>query len=121
MNIRRGDVIAVDLGNRFGCEIDGIRPALVIQNDIGNEYSPTTIIAPFTAKKAKELELPVHVKGVSLKKESILLLEQITTIDKKKILGILNHLGEETMKEVDEKIKASLAVWYVFKQWQNIS
>ena len=110
MIIRRGDIVIVDFGNRFGCETDGIRPAVILQNDVGNEHSPTTIVAPFTAKNPKGDELPVHYKGVNLKKESMLLLEQITTIDKKKVLGWLGHLENKTMKEINEKIMISLAL-----------
>lgn len=108
--INRGDVVMVDLGERFGCEQDGIRPAVVIQNDIGNYCGDTTIVAPFTAGKKNNVALPTHAMGIQLKQESIALLEQIVTIDKRRIISILSSLTEEQMKDIDEKIRVSLGL-----------
>lgn len=108
--INRGDVVMVDLGTRFGSEQDGIRPAVVIQNDIGNYCGDTTIIAPFTAGKKNNIEFPTHSVGIQLEKESIALLEQIITIDKRRIIASINHLTNEQMKDIDEKIMVSLGL-----------
>lgn len=110
IRIKRGDVVMVDLGERFGCEQDGIRPAVVIQNDIGNYCGSTTIVAPLTAGKKNNIDLPVHTVGIQLKRDSIALLEQIIAIDKRRIICVLNHLNNEIMQDINEKIKVSLAL-----------
>lgn len=108
--IKRGDVIMVDFGERPGYEQDGIRPAIVVQNDIGNEHSPTTIVAPFTAKKGREVELPIHVTGIQLKRTSMALLEQVTTIDKSRIIGHITQVDDDTLNQIDEKLRVALAL-----------
>ncbi|MBU5669617.1 type II toxin-antitoxin system PemK/MazF family toxin [Peptoniphilus sp. MSJ-1] len=110
LKLKRGDVVMVDLGERFGYEQDGIRPAVIIQNNIGNEYSPTVIIAPITAGKKNNIDLPTHVIGIELRKKSIALLEQILTIDRRRIISFIASLDVETMKDIDEKIKVSLGL-----------
>lgn len=108
--INRGDVVMVDLGTRFGREQGGIRPAIVVQNNIGNYCGDTTIVAPLTASKKNNIGLPTHVVGIQLEKESIALLEQIVTIDKRRIICVLDHLDEQKLKDVDKKIKVSLGL-----------
>ncbi|WP_235932805.1 type II toxin-antitoxin system PemK/MazF family toxin [Peptoniphilus faecalis] len=110
IRVMRGDVVMVDLGERFGCEQDGIRPAVVIQNDVGNYCGTTTIVAPLTAGKKNNVNLPVHTVGIQLKRDSIALLEQIIAIDKRRVICILDHLSDELMQDINEKIKVSLAV-----------
>ena len=84
--IKRGEIYAVDFGAGFGSEQGGIRPSLILQNDIGNKHSPTTIVAAITGRKTKAA-LPTHVKIMAkgLKTESTVLLEQIRTIDKARL------------------------------------
>ncbi len=108
--ISRGDVVMVDLGTRFGREQGGIRPAIVVQNNIGNYCGDTTIVAPLTASKKNNIGLPTHVVGIQLEKESIALLEQIVTIDKRRIICVLDHLDEQKLEDVDKKIKVSLGL-----------
>lgn len=100
----------VDLGTRFGSEQDGIRPAVVLQNDMGNYCAETTIVAPFTASKKRNIDLPTHAVGIQLEKESIALLEQIVTIDKRRIICTINHLNDTQMKDIDDKIKVALGL-----------
>ena len=92
--IERGDIIIVDLEPVKGSEQGGIRPSVIIQNDIGNKYSPTTIIAPITGKKFSK-EFPTNVKLLKddsgLEKDSVILLNQIKTIDKSRIIKKHHH------------------------------
>ena len=111
MSIRRGDLFYVDLNPTKGSEQRGRRPVLVIQNDIGNEVSPTTIIAPLTTKSfTKEYPINVNIsKGVAgLKENSTALLSQIRTIDKSSLENKIGHLPESYMSKVDEAIRVSL-------------
>ena len=112
-NIRRGDIFLVNLEPRKGSEQGGIRPVLIIQKDVLNTHAPTTIIAPITSKiYAKEYPTNVQFFSVSsgLKKESTILLNQIRTIDKRRIGKKLGTLSNEFMNKVDRAIKASLAL-----------
>lgn len=109
---RRGDIYLANLNPRFGSVQGGVRPVVVLQNDDGNYYSPTLIIAPVTSK-LKKMELPTHypvLRNRALKKESIILFEQINTIDKRKILGYLGKLTEEEYREIDEYLCVSLDI-----------
>lgn len=113
MPIKRGDVFYVNLDPTKGSEQAGIRPVLVIQNDVGNEYAPTVIIAPFTTKAfAKRYPTNVNIpKGVAvLKEDSTVLLSQIRTIDKSRLERRTGHLPPSLMEEVDEAIKVSLGL-----------
>jgi mRNA interferase MazF len=111
MKIKRGDIVLVELEPVKGSEQGGIRPALVIQNDISNEFSPTTIIAPITSKVYSK-EYPTNVlllkQESKLDKESTVLLNQIRTIDKRRIVKILSNINESIMKRVNIAIKISL-------------
>lgn len=111
MEIRRNEIYFADLGERFGSEQAGIRPVLILQNDKGNLASPTTIVAPFT-KENKKIFLPTHISiqkdnENNLVENSILLLEQIKTIDKTKIL---KKVGKITDAEIIKKINKGLCV-----------
>lgn len=111
MNIKRGDIVLVNLDPVKGSEQGKIRPALIIQNDIGNEYSPITIIAPITSKIfSKEFPTNVQIKTEesSLEKDSTILLNQIREIDKSRIIKKLKKIDESTIKKVDIAIKVSL-------------
>lgn len=113
MDVNRGDVFYADLNPVIGSEQGGVRPVVVIQNDIGNKYSPTIIVAAITSKidKAKlptHVEIPTEVS--SLKKDSVILLEQIRTLDKKRLQRKVTSLEEQTIKKVNKAIEISLGL-----------
>lgn len=114
MEVKRGDVFYADLSPVIGSEQGGFRPVLVVQNDIGNRYSPTVIIAAITSKISKA-KLPTHIeleaKNTGLDKDSVILLEQIRTVDKKRLKDKITHLDEETMKRVNNGLNISLGLW----------
>jgi mRNA interferase MazF len=114
VNIRRGDIYFADLNPVVGSEQGGQRPVLVIQNNIGNEYSPTVIVAAITSKIDKA-KLPTHVEieasKYGLEKDSVILLEQIRTIDKQRLISKLAHIDGEVLQKVDEALKISLGLW----------
>lgn len=111
MVIRRGDIYYADLRPVVGSEQEGIRPVLVIQNDTGNRHSPTVIVAAITSKMTKA-KLPTHVKidcdKCNIIKDSIILLEQLRTIDKKRLKDKVCHLDSEMLKIVDKALLISL-------------
>ena len=111
ISIKRGDIVLVNLDPVVGSEQGKIRPVLIIQNDISNEYSPTTIIAPITSKiYSKEFPTNVQItpKDSGLKKESTVLLNQIRTIDKSRIIRKISRLNEQIIRRVNLAIKVSL-------------
>ena len=109
--VRRGDMYLADLNPAIGCEQGGIRPVLVLQNDIGNLYSPTTIVAAVTAKQTKKA-LPVHmpISAYMLRTDSTLLLEQIRTIDKCRLKGYLGSISSQQMQSIDHALKLSIGL-----------
>ena len=110
--IKRGDVYYADLSPVYGSEQGGIRPVLVIQNDIGNQKSNTIIVAAISSK-IKKINLPTHVyihEDKSLPKYSVILLDQIRTIDKHRLHSYKTHLNDDIMKKVDNAILHSLGV-----------
>jgi len=111
--VKRGDIFYADLSPVVGSEQGGVRPVLVIQNDIGNKYSPTIIIAAITSQINKA-KLPTHIEisaeEYGLTKDSVILLEQIRTIDKKRLKERVGHLSDELMKKVDECIQISFGL-----------
>ena len=109
--VRRGDVYLADLDPAIGCEQGGIRPVLVLQNDIGNLYSPTTIVAAVTAKQTKKA-LPVHmpISAYMLRTDSTLLLEQIRTIDKCRLQAYLGSISQKEMRDIDRALKLSIGL-----------
>jgi len=111
LNIRRGDIYYADLRPVVGSEQGGIRPVLVIQNDMGNRHSPTIICAAITSRMNKA-KLPTHIELSSgdfpMMKDSVILLEQLRTIDKKRLRDRVCHLEERFMGRVDEALKISL-------------
>lgn len=113
MVVKRGDVYYANLSPVIGSEQGGHRPVLVIQNDVGNKYSPTIIVAAITSQISKA-KLPTHVevnaKNFSLEKDSVILLEQMRTIDKRRLKEKITHLSEEIMDKVDEAIRISLGL-----------
>ncbi|MDP4179976.1 MAG: type II toxin-antitoxin system PemK/MazF family toxin [Bacillota bacterium] len=113
MVIKRGDIFYADLSPVIGSEQGGIRPVLVVQNDIGNKYSPTVIAAAITSQINKA-KLPTHIeigaKEYGLAKDSVILLEQIRTIDKVRIREKIGHLDEELMERVNDAISVSFGL-----------
>lgn len=113
MEIKRGDIVIVDFEPVRGSEQGGMRPALILQNDIGNKNSPVTIVAAITSKIFNK-EYPTNVflskKDSKLKKDSTIMLNQIRTIDKKRILKKVSSLNKEVIDNVDLAIKFSLKV-----------
>lgn len=113
MIVKRGDVYFADLSPVVGSEQGGVRPVLVIQNDIGNRFSPTIIVAAITAQIQKA-KLPTHVeidaKRYGFERDSVILLEQIRTIDKQRLTDKITHLDDEMMEKVDEALQVSLGL-----------
>jgi mRNA interferase MazF len=110
--IRRGDIFTVDLEPVRGSEQGKVRPALIIQNDIGNQYSPTVIVAAITSGERVRFDVNVAVKSPEggLTKDSIVLLNQIRTIDRSRLNRYWGRLGANTMDQVDEALKISLGL-----------
>lgn len=108
MKIKRGDVFYCDLGVTRGSEQGGIRPVVIIQNDVGNKFSPTTIVAAVTSKIGKH-ELPTHV-SIPLEKDSIVMLEQMRTVDKSRLKEKIATLDESTLLKIKHAMKVSLDV-----------
>lgn len=113
MLVKRGDVFFADLSPVVGSEQGGIRPVLIIQNDIGNRFSPTVIVAAITAQIQKA-KLPTHVeieaKTYGFDRNSVILLEQIRTIDKQRLTDKITSLDEELMQKVNEALQISLGL-----------
>ena len=111
MIIKRGDIYYADLRPVVGSEQGGVRPVLIIQNDVGNRHSPTVICAAITSKMNKA-KLPTHVEleagRFQLVKDSVILLEQLRTIDKKRLKDRVCHLDGEILDQVDKALKVSL-------------
>ena len=113
MIIKRGDIFYADLSPVIGSEQGGVRPILIVQNDVGNKYSPTVIAAAITSQINKA-KLPTHIeidsKEYGLTKDSVILLEQIRTIDKRRLREKIGHLDSERMKSVTEAIFVSFGL-----------
>lgn len=111
--MKRGDVYFADLSPVVGSEQGGVRPVLIIQNDIGNRFSPTVIVAAITAQIEKA-KLPTHVeidaKRHGFDRDSVILLEQIRTIDKQRLTDKITHLDQEMMSKVDDSLLISLGL-----------
>ena len=113
MQIRRGDIYYADLSPVVGSEQGGPRPVLIIQNDVGNRYSPTVIAAAITSQLTKA-KLPTHIDVYAdrfgLAKDSVILLEQIRTIDKRRLKEKMGHLDDEVMNMVNSAIAVSFGL-----------
>lgn len=111
--VKRGDVFYANLNPIVGSEQGGTRPVLVIQNDIGNQYSPTTIVAAITSR-IKRAKLPTHVEigaeESGLQVDSVILLEQVRTIDKMRLKEKVSHLDDAMMEKVDRALSISLGL-----------
>ena len=113
MNIKRGDIYYADLSPVIGSEQGGIRPVLIIQNDVGNRYSPTVIAAAITSQRDKT-KLPTHISveasDCGLAKDSIVLLEQVRTIDKQRLKERMGSLDITSMGMVDKALSVSFGL-----------
>ena len=109
--LRRGQIYLADLSPVVGSEQGGVRPVVVIQNEWGNRHSPTVIVAACTSKLDKH-KIPTHVtvSGIGLEKKSVLLLEQIRTIDKSRLKGFVGEIDPKNLDALDKAIKVSLGV-----------
>ena len=111
MTVSRGDIFYADLRPVVGSEQGGVRPVLIIQNDMGNKYSPTIIVAAITSQLGKA-NLPTHVPlgadEVGIIKDSVVLLEQLRTIDKKRLKDRVCHLDSDIMRKVSRALMISL-------------
>ena len=109
--VRRGEIYYADLSPVVGSEQGGVRPVLVIQNDVGNKHSPTVICAAITSKMNKA-KLPTHIelnaRLYDMDKDSVVLLEQLRTIDKKRLKDKVCHLDGDIMRRVNRALKVSL-------------
>lgn len=113
MLIRRGDIFYADLSPVVGSEQGGVRPVLIIQNDVGNRYSPTIICAAITSQINKA-KLPTHIeidsKDYTLVRDSVVLLEQVRTVDKKRLKEKICHLDDSLMDKVDKALLVSFGL-----------
>ena len=111
-NVRRGDIYYADLSPVVGSEQGGVRPVLIVQNDVGNRYSPTVIAAAITSQTGKA-RLPTHIEvhtDSGMAKSSIVLLEQIRTLDKRRLKDRMGHLDDETMTLVNDALSVSFGL-----------
>ena len=113
MCVRRGEIYYADLSPVVGSEQGGVRPVLIVQNDVGNKYSPTVIAAAITSQKEKS-KLPTHIEinaqNCGLAKNSVVLLEQIRTIDKKRLKERMGMLDEDAMYQVNSALSISFGL-----------
>ena len=113
MSVKRGDIYYADLSPVVGSEQGGLRPVLIIQNDVGNRYSPTVIAAAITSRLGKT-RLPTHIDvfadRVGLVKDSVILLEQVRTLDKRRLKEKMGHLDESIMAQVNRAIAVSVGL-----------
>jgi mRNA interferase MazF len=113
ITVRRGDIYYADLSPVVGSEQGGLRPVLIIQNDVGNKYSPTVIAAAITSRMSKT-RLPTHIDiyadKAGLAKDSVILLEQIRTLDKRRLKEKMGHLDDDAMQRVDNAIAISFGL-----------
>ena len=113
MNIRRGDIYYADLSPVVGSEQGGTRPVLIVQNDVGNRHSPTVIAAAITSQQDKA-RLPTHIRvnseGSGLTRDSVVLLEQIRTLDKRRLREHMGRLDEPSMNRVDQALHISFGL-----------
>jgi len=113
LTIKRGDIFYADLSPVVGSEQGGLRPVLIVQNDIGNKYSPTVIAAAITSQSDKS-KLPTHIRvdaaDCGLSKDSVVLLEQVRTIDKKRLKEKMGNLGTGNMTDINQAISVSFGL-----------
>lgn len=113
MNVKRGDIYYADLSPVVGSEQGGVRPVLIVQNDVGNKYSPTVIAAAITSQQDKT-RLPTHINvngdGCGLSKDSVVLLEQVRTLDKRRLRERMGNLSQTDMSKVNKALFVSFGL-----------
>ncbi len=113
MTVKRGDIYYADLSPVIGSEQGGVRPVLIVQNDVGNKFSPTVIAAAITSQRDKT-NLPTHIRvdadGCGLSKDSIVLLEQVRTIDKQRLKEKMGSLDLDAMNKIDKALSVSFGL-----------
>lgn len=113
MSVKRGEIYYADLSPVVGSEQGGIRPVLIVQNDVGNKHSPTVIAAAITSKKEKS-QLPTHIsvtaQSCGLSKDSVVLLEQVRTLDKRRLKERMGELDSSSMDQVNNALQVSLGL-----------
>ncbi len=113
MNIKRGDIYYADLSPVVGSEQGGVRPVLIVQNDVGNKYSPTVIAAAITSQQFKS-KLPTHISVnasvCGLSRDSVVLLEQIRTLDKQRLRERMGNLPESDMSRINDALSVSVGL-----------
>lgn len=113
MNIKRGDIYYADLSPVVGSEQGGVRPVLIVQNDIGNKYSPTVIAAAITSQQFKA-KMPTHISVdaavCGLSKDSVVLLEQIRTLDKQRLREKMGNLPDRDMSRINDALSVSMGL-----------
>lgn len=113
MNIKRGDIYYADLSPVVGSEQGGIRPVLIVQNDVGNRYSPTVIAAAITSRQTKTklpTHIPIEARGCGLSKDSVVLLEQVRTLDKRRLREKMGSVDIRSMKEINHALSVSFGL-----------
>ena len=113
MSIKRGDIYYADLSPVIGSEQGGVRPVLIVQNDVGNRYSPTVIAAAITSQQSKAklpTHIPIEAQECGLSRDSVVLLEQIRTIDKQRLKERMGAVDEDSMSKVDNAISISFGL-----------
>lgn len=121
-NIKRGDIFYADLSPVVGSEQGGLRPVLIIQNDVGNRYSPTVIAAAITSRMGKTrlpTHIDIHADRVGLAKDSVILLEQIRTLDKRRLKEKMGHLDNAVMTRVNNAIAVSFGLGIVPDEYES--
>lgn len=108
--IKKGQVYMADLNPVRGSEQGGVRPVIIVQNNQGNMYSPTVIVAPLTSKNKKAIPTHVHLEACSCKSDSTVLLEQIRTIDKSRLIEKIGEATCEEMEKIDKALRVSVDV-----------
>ena len=120
--VKRGDIYYADLSPVVGSEQGGVRPVLIIQNDVGNKYSPTVIATAITSQMNKA-KMPTHIEldagGYGLSKDSVVLAEQIRTIDKKRLKEKIGHLDDSLMTRVNKAISIGLRVLMIKQNYKR--
>ena len=113
MTVKRGDIFYADLSPVVGSEQGGIRPVVIVQNDVGNRHSPTVIAAAITSRTNKA-RLPTHIEVIAkdsgLSRNSVVLLEQVRTIDKRRLREKMGHFGQDVMERINDAIFISLGL-----------
>ena len=113
MTVRRGEIYYADLSPVVGSEQGGVRPVLIVQNNVGNKFSPTVIAAAITSQQSKAnlpTHIPLHANTSGLAKDSVVLLEQVRTIDKKRLKEKMGSIDDESMSEINNAISISFGL-----------